>query len=322
MTDVARSIRPRRSNLAVPGSSPKMLDKAKGLPADQVFMDIEDAVAPLAKPDARKNIVAALNEGGYDGKVRSVRVNDWTTEWTYLDVIEVVSGAGANLDCIMLPKVQGPEQIRALDMLLAQIEKSEGLDVGRIGIEAQIENAMGLTMVDEIAAASPRVETIIFGPADFMASINMKSLVVGEQPPGYDVGDAYHYILMRILMAARAYDKQAIDGPYLQIKDLDGYTRVAERSAALGFDGKWVLHPDQIAAANEIFSPRQDDYDHAELILDAYEWYTSAAGGARGAAMLGDEMIDEASRKMALVIAGKGRAAGMQRTQTFEPPQS
>ncbi|MGA0184586.1 MAG: HpcH/HpaI aldolase/citrate lyase family protein [Candidatus Nanopelagicales bacterium] len=322
MTDVARSIRPRRSNLAVPGSSPKMLDKAKGLPADQVFMDIEDAVAPLAKPDARKNIVAALNEGGYDGKVRSVRVNDWTTEWTYLDVIEVVSGAGANLDCIMLPKVQGPEQIRALDMLLTQIEKSEGLDVGRIGIEAQIENAMGLTMVDEIAAASPRVETIIFGPADFMASINMKSLVVGEQPPGYDVGDAYHYILMRILMAARAYDKQAIDGPYLQIKDLDGYTRVAERSAALGFDGKWVLHPDQIAAANEIFSPRQDDYDHAELILDAYEWYTSAAGGARGAAMLGDEMIDEASRKMALVIAGKGRAAGMQRTQTFEPPQS
>jgi len=306
----------------VPGSSPKMLDKAKGLPADQVFMDIEDAVAPLAKPDARKNIVAALNEGGYDGKVRSVRVNDWTTEWTYLDVIEVVSGAGANLDCIMLPKVQGPEQIRALDMLLTQIEKSEGLDVGRIGIEAQIENAMGLTMVDEIAAASPRVETIIFGPADFMASINMKSLVVGEQPPGYDVGDAYHYILMRILMAARAYDKQAIDGPYLQIKDLDGYTRVAERSAALGFDGKWVLHPDQIAAANEIFSPRQDDYDHAELILDAYEWYTSAAGGARGAAMLGDEMIDEASRKMALVIAGKGRAAGMQRTQTFEPPQS
>ena len=299
-----------------------MLDKAKGLPADQVFMDIEDAVAPLAKPDARKNIVAALNEGGYDGKVRSVRVNDWTTEWTYLDVIEVVSGAGANLDCIMLPKVQGPEQIRALDMLLTQVEKAEGLDVGRIGIEAQIENAMGLTMVDEIAAASPRVETIIFGPADFMASINMKSLVVGEQPPGYDVGDAYHYILMRILMAARAYDKQAIDGPYLQIKDLDGYTRVAERSAALGFDGKWVLHPDQIAAANEIFSPRQDDYDRAELILDAYEWYTSAAGGARGAAMLGDEMIDEASRKMALVIAGKGRAAGMQRFQTFEPPQS
>ena len=324
MTDSAPAAqaRSRRSNLAVPGSSPKMLDKAKGLGADQVFMDLEDSVAPLAKADARKNIVAALNEGGYDGKVRAVRVNDWTTQWTYQDVVEVVTGAGANLDCIMLPKVQGPEQIQALDMLLTQIEKSEGLDVGRIGIEAQIENAMGLTKVDEIAAASPRVETIIFGPADFMASINMKSLVVGEQPPGYDVGDAYHYILMRILMAARAYDKQAIDGPYLQIKDVEGYKRVAERSAALGFDGKWVLHPDQVAAANEVFSPRQDDYDHAELILDAYDWHTSAAGGARGAVMLGDEMIDEASRKMALVIAGKGRAAGMQRTQTFTPPEN
>jgi citrate lyase subunit beta/citryl-CoA lyase len=298
-----------------------MLDKARGLPADQVFMDIEDAVAPLAKPEARKNIVAALNEGGYDGKVRAVRVNDWTTQWTYADVVEVVGGAGANLDCIMLPKVQTADQIVALDLLLTQLEKSNGLELGRIGIEAQIENAMGLTNVDAIAAASPRVETIIFGPADFMASINMKSLVVGEQPPGYDVGDAYHYILMRILMAARAYDKQAIDGPYLQIKDVEGYKRVAGRSAALGFDGKWVLHPGQVDAANEVYSPRQDDYDHAELILDAYEYYTSAEGGAKGAVMLGDEMIDEASRKMAIVIAAKGRAAGMARTQVFTPPE-
>lgn len=298
-----------------------MLEKAKSLPADQVFMDIEDAVAPIAKPEARKNIVAALNEGGYENKVRVVRVNDWTTQWTYADVIEVVEGAGQNLDCIMLPKVQTPEQIVALDMLLTQIEKANGFEVGRIGIEAQIENALGLLNVDRIATASPRVETIIFGPADFMASINMKSLVVGEQPPGYDVGDAYHHILMSILMAARAHDKQAIDGPYLQIKDVEGYKRVAGRSAALGFDGKWVLHPGQVDAANEVFSPRQEDYDHAELILDAYEYYTSAAGGAKGAVMLGDEMIDEASRKMALVISAKGRAAGMKRTKTFEPPQ-
>jgi citrate lyase subunit beta/citryl-CoA lyase len=299
-----------------------MLEKAKGLPADQVFMDIEDAVAPIAKPDARKNIVAALNEGGYEDKVRSVRVNDWTTQWTYRDVVEVVEGAGPNLDCIMLPKVQSAEQVVALDMLLTQIEKSNGFEVGRIGIEAQIENAIGLINVDAIAQASPRVETIIFGPADFMASINMKSLVVGEQPPGYDVGDAYHYILMRILMAARAFDKQAIDGPYLAIKDLDGYGRVAGRSAALGFDGKWVLHPGQIEVANEVYSPKQEDYDHAELILDAYDYYTSAAGGAKGAVMLGEEMIDEASRKMALVISAKGRAAGMQRTKTFEIPEA
>jgi citrate lyase subunit beta/citryl-CoA lyase len=313
--------RPRRSCLAVPGSSVKMLDKARGLPADQVFLDLEDAVAPLAKPDARKNVVAALNDGDWGGRTRVVRVNDLTTEWTYRDVIEVVEGAGANLDAIMLPKVQTAEQVVALDLLLAQIERAMGYEVGRIGIEAQIENALGLTNVNAIATASPRVETIIFGPADFMASINMKSLVVGEQPPGYDVGDAYHHILMSILMAARAHDKQAIDGPYLQIKDVDGFRRVAGRSAALGFDGKWVLHPGQIDAANETFSPRQEDYDHSENILDAYEWYTSEAGGKRGAAMIGDEMIDEASRKMALVIAGKGRAAGMQRTDRWSPPE-
>lgn len=321
MVPSARPLRSRRSNLAVPGSSPKMLDKARGLPADQVFMDLEDAVAPLAKPDARHTIVAALNEGGYEGKVRTVRVNDWTTPWTYRDVVTVVEGAGANLDCIMLPKVQTPEQVVMLDTLLTQIERTMGYEVGRIGIEAQIENALGLVNVDAIAAASPRVETVIFGPADFMASINMKSLVVGEQPPGYDVGDAYHYILMRILMAARAHDRQAIDGPYLQIRDVDGFRRVAGRSAALGFDGKWVLHPGQLEAANEVYSPRQEDYDHAELILDAYDHATSAAGGARGAVMLGDEMIDEASRKMALVIAAKGRAAGMARRSTFTPAQ-
>ncbi|HEU0214924.1 MAG TPA: CoA ester lyase [Jiangellaceae bacterium] len=312
--------RPRRSCLAVPGSSSKMLDKAQGLPADQVFLDLEDAVAPLAKVDARKNVVAALADGDWGTKTRVVRVNDWTTSWTYGDVISVVEGAGADLDCLMLPKVQSAEHVVALDLLLSQVERSVGLEVGRIGIEAQIENALGLVNVDAIAAASPRVETIIFGPADFMASLNMRSLVVGEQPAGYDVGDAYHYVLMRILMAARAHDKQAIDGPYLQIRDLDGFRRVAGRSAALGYDGKWVLHPGQIDAANEIYSPTQDDYDHAELILDAYAWYTSDHGGRQGAVMLGEEMIDEASRKMAVVVAAKGRAAGMTRTSSFEPP--
>jgi citrate lyase subunit beta / citryl-CoA lyase len=315
-------LRPRRSSLAVPGSSVKMLDKARGLKSDQLFMDLEDAVAPLAKADARKNIVQALNEGGYEDKIRAVRVNDWTTQWTYTDVIEIVEGAGANLDCIMLPKVQTADQIVALDLLLTQLERTNGLEVGRLGIEAQIENAMGLININAIAAASPRIESIIFGPADFMASINMKSLVVGEQPPGYDTGDAYHHILMSILMAARAYNKQAIDGPYLGIKDLEGFRRVAGRSAALGFDGKWALHPDQIELANEVFSPKQEDYDHAEMILDAYDWATSSAGGAKGAVMLGDEMIDEASRKMALVVSAKGRAAGMKRTQTFTPPEA
>ena len=184
----------------------------------------------------------------------------------------------------------------------------------------QIEDAGGLLAADAIAKASPRVETLVFGPADFMASINMKSLVVGEQPPGYDVGDAYHAVLMGILLAARANDKLAIDGPYPAIRDVEGLRRVAARSAALGFDGKWVLHPAQVDTVNEVFSPRQEDYDHAEDILDAYAWHTSEAGGARGAAMLGNEMIDEASRKMALVVAGKGRAAGMSRTRAWTPP--
>jgi citrate lyase subunit beta/citryl-CoA lyase len=253
--------------------------------------------------------------------VRVVRVNDWTTQWTYADVIEVVEGAGPEPRLHHAAEGADPRADRGPRPAAHPDREVDGFEVGRIGIEAQIENALGLINVDKIATASPRVETIIFGPADFMASINMKSLVVGEQPPGYDVGDAYHHILMSILMAARAHDKQAIDGPYLQIKDIEGYKRVAGRSAALGFDGKWVLHPGQVEAANEVFSPRQEDYDHAELILDAYDYYTSAEGGAKGAVMLGDEMIDEASRKMALVISAKGRAAGMQRTKTFEPPE-
>lgn len=319
--DPQRTARPRRSCLAVPGSNPRFLEKAQGLAADQVFLDLEDACAPLAKPDARHTIVKFLNEGDWTGKTRVVRVNDWTTEWTYRDVITVVEGAGQNLDCVMLPKVQDAQQVHALDMLLTQIEKTVGLEVGRIGIEAQIENARGLVNVDDIAGASPRLETIVFGPADFMASINMKSLVVGEQPPGYPA-DAYHYILMRILMAARTHDLQAIDGPYLQIKNVDGFREVAGRAAALGLDGKWVLHPGQVEAANEVFSPSQEDYDHAEMILDAYEYFTSEKGGKKGSAMLGDEMIDEASRKMALVVSGKGRAAGLRRTSAFTPPEA
>jgi len=317
----ARPQRSRRSCLAVPGSNPRFIEKAKGLPVDQVFLDLEDACAPLAKPGARKTIVEALNEGGWGDRVRVVRVNDLTTEWTYRDVIEVVEGAGANLDCIMLPKVQSAEQVVWLDYTLTQIEKAVGLEVGRIGIEAQLENARGLLDITRIAQASPRLETLIFGPADFMASINMKSLVVGEQPPGYDVGDAYHHILMSILMAARAFGLQAIDGPYLQIRDVEGFRRVAGRSAALGFDGKWVLHPGQVDAANELYAPSQEDYDHAEMILDAYDYVTSEAGGKKGSAMLGDEMIDEASRKMALVIAAKGRNAGLSRTTSFTPPE-
>ncbi|GIH69305.1 HpcH/HpaI aldolase/citrate lyase family protein [Sphaerimonospora thailandensis] len=313
-------MRARRSCLAVPGSNPRFIEKAQGLAADEIFLDLEDSVAPGAKEDARKNVVGALREGDWTGKTVVVRVNDLTTQWTYRDVIEIVEAAGDRLDCVMLPKVQDASHVVWLATLLDQIERAAGLPEGGIGIEAQIENAAGLVNVDAIAASSPRLETLVFGPADFMASIGMRTLVVGEQPPGYGEGDAYHYILMRILMAARAHGLQAIDGPYLQIRDVDGLRRVARRSAALGFDGKWVLHPGQVDVVNEVFSPSQRDYDHAELILDAYEYYTTVE--KRGAVMLGDEMIDEASRKMALVVAAKGRAAGLARTAAFTPPSS
>ncbi|PRW64954.1 HpcH/HpaI aldolase/citrate lyase family protein [Actinopolyspora mortivallis] len=311
----------RRSCLAVPGSEPRMIDKARGLEVDQFFLDLEDAVAPLAKAEARRTVVAALNEGGWGDRVRTVRVNALDTAWTYRDVVDVVEGAGQSLDTVMLPKVSGPDQVRWLDLTLGQLERALGLAESSIGIEVQIEDAKGLADVDAIAASSARLEALIFGPADFMASINMPSLVVGEQPPGYDVGDAYHYVLMRMLTAARAHGLQAVDGPYLQIGDTEGLRRVARRSAALGLDGKWVLHPSQVDTVNEVFSPSQRDYDRAENVLDAYAWYTSEEGGRRGAAMLGDEMIDEASRKMALVVAAKGRAAGLSRTERWQPPR-
>lgn len=319
---VENTYRPRRTCLSVPGSSLKMIEKARSLPADEVFLDLEDAVAPEAKASARTQVAAALAADGWAGQLRGVRVNDWTTPWTYADVIEVVStvaSAGAVLDLIVLPKVTEVAHVQALDLLLSQLESTHGLEPGRIGIEAQIENAQGLTNVDAIAAG-PRVQALVLGPGDMAASLNMRTLEVGGQPDGYDIGDAHHHVLMRILIAARSRGINAIDGPYVKVRDVDGFRRVAGRSAALGYDGKWVLHPDQIEAGNEIFSPRQADYDHAELILDAYEWHTSQAGGSRGAVMLGDEMIDEASRKMALVIAGKGRAAGMRRlAEPFRP---
>jgi citrate lyase subunit beta/citryl-CoA lyase len=309
-----RTLRSRRSVLAVPGSSPKMLAKAQGLPVDEAFLDLEDAVAPDAKAGARANVVAALNDGDWGGTIRAVRVNDLETSWTYRDVLQVVEGAGANLDSVILPKVTGPAQVAWLDLTLTQIEKTMGYEVGRIAIEPQLENAAGLLAAAAIAAASPRVEALVFGPADFMAAVNMRSLVVGEQPPGYEPGDAYHFPLMTILLAARAAGVQAIDGPYLQIRDVAGFRRQARRTAALGYDGKWVLHPGQVDAANEVFAPDQADYDHAELILDAYEQATTVR--QVGAVMLGEEMIDEASRKMAIVVAAKGRAAGLRRTES------
>ena len=309
--------RPRRTCLAVPGSSDRFIAKARGLPADEVFLDLEDAVAPARKADARAAVAAALRDGDWGTTIRAVRVNDVTTGWAHRDVIEVVERAGSAVDVIVLPKVTGPEHVSWLDLLLGQVERDQGLPVGRIGIEAQIEDARGLAEVDRIAAASPRLEALVFGPADFMASLGMRSLEIGAQPAGYRGGDAFHYPHLRILVAARAHGLQAIDGPYAAIHDTEGLGQAAASVAALGYDGKWVLHPGQIDIVNAEFSPAQADYDRAELILEAYEYYTTVVG--RGAAMLDGEMIDEASRKLALVAAARGRAAGLRRTTSFQP---
>jgi citrate lyase subunit beta/citryl-CoA lyase len=313
---MARAYRLRRSCLAVPGSSRRFIDKARGLPCDEVFLDLEDAVAPGAKAAARGTVIDALSSGDWGGKLRAVRVNDARTPWAYRDVIEVVEGAAANLDAIVLPKVIGPADVSWLDLLLTQLESALGQPAGRIGIEAQIEDASGLAAVDAIAAASPRLEALVFGPADFMASLGMRSLQVGAQPAGYQ-GDAFHYPLLRILIAARSRGLMAIDGPYARIADLAGLEQSATGAAALGYDGKWVVHPGQIDTVNEAFTPAADEYDRAELILEAYEYYTGTE--QRGAATLDGEMIDEATRKLALAVATAGRAAGLARTRRFHP---
>jgi len=308
-----------RSELAVPGSQPQMFEKAAKSAADVVFLDLEDAVAPSAKVDARQAVAGALIEGDWGTRIRSVRVNAFGTPWCADDVATVVQLAGAHLDTVMLPKCSSPDQVVWLDGALTELESSLGLDSGAIGIEVQIEDAKGLTYVDAISAASARTQALHFGPGDFQASMGMPSVSLGQLNPDYP-GDVLHHVYGRLLVSARAHDLQVLDGPYLAIKDLDGLSAAAKRVAAMGFDGKWVLHPDQIDVVNETFSPSQEQFDRAELILDAYDYYLSDAGGARGAAMLEGEMIDEASRAMALVVTARGRVAGMTRTTTFTPP--
>ncbi|MET0884147.1 MAG: CoA ester lyase, partial [Acidimicrobiales bacterium] len=206
---------PRRSCLSVPGSSEKMLGKGPTLPADMVFLDMEDSVAPLEKEGARAKVVDAIKNQDWGEKILCVRVNAWDTQWTYGDIIEVVGNAGERLEEIMLPKVQSAAEVVAMGLLLSQVEKTSGLPVGHIGIEAQIETARGLINVNEICAASPRLETVILGPVDFSASMEMPSLSGGLQIPEYP-GDYFHYVFMKILMAGRANGLQVIDGPYVK----------------------------------------------------------------------------------------------------------
>jgi citrate lyase subunit beta/citryl-CoA lyase len=291
-----------------------MLAKAPTLPADQVFLDLEDSVAPLAKEEARGNIIDALKNNDWGEKTVVVRINSIDTQWAADDLKTVVEAAGEYLDCVMIPKVQHAHEVIFVDHMLRMIETNTGLE-RHIGIEAQIETATGLKNVYEIAHASDRSETLIFGPADMSASLGLPTVTAGLPMIGYP-GDHWHWVLETILIAARDAGLQAIDGPYLLIKDLDGFREMALRARALGYDGKWALHPAQIDVLNEVFSPTQEEFDKAEAVLDAYRHATEVE--ARGAVMFGTEMIDEASRKMALQLSERGRAAGMKPQKTYE----
>ena len=288
-----------------------MLAKALTLPADQVFLDLEDSVAPLEKTDAtRQQVVEALRATGWRAVTKVVRVNGVRTPWCFRDIAYVIEGAGALIDCVMIPKVESAGDIAFVDRLLGQFELEQRLD-RRIGLEVQIESPLGLVNVNEIIQASDRIEAVIFGPGDYAAAAGVPQLAVGAIEPAYP-GDHWHYVLSRILTAARAFGVQAIDGPYAMIHDHEGFAEVARRSRMIGFDGKWALHPGQIEICNEIYSPSQAEFDRAEEILEAYAHATESE--RLGAVMFGQEMIDEASRKMAEQVARRGRAAGLERS--------
>ena len=290
--------RPRvqRSELAVPGSNPAMFAKALESDADYIFLDLEDAVAPADKEQARINVIAALRQ--YDwrghGKTICVRVNGIDTHYYYRDMVDVVEQAGDKLDIVLVPKVGVPGDVYLTDALLTQIEMAKGLS-HRIGIDVLIETALGMANVEQIAQSSKRLEAMHFGVADYAASLRARTVVIGGLNPDYP-GDQWHASLTRMIVACRAYGLRPIDGPFGDFKDPDGYRAAAKRGAAMGIEGKWAIHPSQIALANEVFSPPAAEVDRAQRILVALE---EAAREGRGAAQLEGRMIDAASARMA-----------------------
>jgi citrate lyase subunit beta / citryl-CoA lyase len=298
--------RSRRSCHAVPGSSERFLAKAATLDADEVFLDLEDAVAESEKGRARELVIAALREQAFGASTVVVRVNGTDTAHYYRDLIDVVEHAGERVHAVMLPKVRTPGDVEMTDKLLTGIERARGLPGGAIGIEAQIEDATGLLACEAIAAASPRMETLIFGPGDYSAAVGIPITTIGGAPEHYP-GDHLNYVYSRLVVAARAAGIQAIDGPYAAFDDEDGLRERARLARALGMDGKWTIHPRQIPVVNEVFTPSREQWERAEALLAAYR---DAAGEGRGAAMFDGEMIDEANHKMAERLAEAGRAAG------------
>ena len=285
-----------RSELAVPGSRPELFEKAAASEADYVFLDLEDAVAPDEKEAARRNVIEALGDVDWrgSGKTVSVRVNGLDTHYMYRDLIDVVEQAGAHVDTILVPKVGVPGDVYTVDALLTQLEQAMGLR-HRIGVEALVETALGMANVEAVAASSPRLEALHFGVADYAASCRARTISIGGLNPDYP-GDQWHSALSRMLVACRANGLRAIDGPFGDFGDQDGFVAGARRAAALGYEGKWAIHPAQIELANEVFTPPESEVDQARRVLEALE---EAAAAGRGAAQLDGRMIDAASARMA-----------------------
>ena len=285
-----------RSELAVPASNPRMIDKALGSAADVAFLDLEDAVAPSEKARARAEVIAALREKDWQGKRRAVRINALDTPYCYRDLVEIVEAAGDRLDLIVVPKVNGPEDVYVVTTLLRQIEQHMGVAL-RIGLEVQIETAVGLLNCERIAASS-RVAAITFGPGDFAASTGMPLTRIGVPDEWDDAypGHRWHYAMSRLVIAARAADIGVLDGPFADFHDEAGLRRSCRVARALGFDGKWCIHPGQIAIVNEIFSPTETELTWARQVADAY---VAATADGLGAISLDGKLIDAASLRMA-----------------------
>ena len=304
-----------RSGLAIPGSQPQMFEKAAKLDVDVIFLDLEDAVAPDEKEQARKNIIKALNEIDWGKKSMSVRINGLDTHYMYRDVVDIVEQAGERLDLIMIPKVGTAADVYAVDMMVTQIEAAKGYKK-RIGFEHIIETALGMQNVSEIAAASPRNESLHFGVADYAASTRARTTIIGGVNEDYSVltdpakdgsrdvhwGDMWHYALARMVVAARANGLRPIDGPFGDFSDPDGYRAAAKRAAVLGCEGKWAIHPSQAALANEVMSPSDSEVDRAERILKAM---ADAEMAGKGAVSLDGRLIDYASIRQAEVLIEK-----------------
>lgn len=299
-------IKLRRSQLAVPGSNPKMIEKGSESDADEAFLDLEDAVAPTEKVDVRGNVIEGLQEHDWSEVRPCYRINGADTKWWYNDVIEVVREAGEHLDTLMIPMAADAADVKIVDRLLTQVEANHGLPEGGIGLQVQIETAEGMTNIKEIAEASERLEALIFGPGDYAASVGAASLTIGAEE-GYP-GHYWHYQLARIVHVAKAHGLQAIDGPFSEIENIEGFRKSCQNASSLGCNGKWAIHPLQIEPANEIFAPKEDEVEKAQKMIKEYE---KAQEKGLGAISFEGEMIDEAAHKMAKNTIEKARKAGM-----------